>query len=428
LIKVITKGETPLWRGDTYQEKGMPFLKVQNISQEGIHGELTHISKSVHDRMKRSKLYGGEILYTMAGSIGVATIFPEGRGDANINQAIAKIVVKEEINKKYLIVILNSNLCALQSKRMLTTSAQPNINFEQIKSLKIPLPPHQTQNRIAQLMDNAYEIKKQKESEAQQLIDSIDDYILSELGIKLPELKDEMCYIVTADEVKNNRCDAHYYQPKFTLAESKLEAVDCSVFSLGELITDLSGGATPKVEGDFYTDIDGVFFLRVQNISMEGIILEDVKFIKREVHEGMLKRSQLNKNDLVYTITGRIGSVAVVPEGFEGNINQHSVRFHLKEKINNMDINPHYVAIFLNTELGNFLAIRKATGGTRPALDYHALKSLIIPHPSEEIQAKIAKEVKARMQKSEQLQKEAKEVLEEAKKRVERIILGEEEI
>ena len=159
-----------------------------------------------------------------------------------------------------------------------------------------------------------------------------------------------------------------------------------------------------------------------------GIILEDVKFIKREVHEGMLKRSQLNKNDLVYTITGRIGSVAVVPEGFEGNINQHSVRFHLKEKINNININPYYVAIFLNTELGNFLAIRKATGGTRPALDYPALKSLIIPLPSEEIQDKITKEVKTRMQKAKQLQKEAKEVLEEAKERVERIILGEEEI
>jgi restriction endonuclease S subunit len=41
------------------------------------------------------------------------------------------------------------------------------------------------------------------------------------------------------------------------------------------------------------------------------------------------------------------------------------------------------------------------------------------------VQNKIAEEVKNRMQKAEQLQKEAKEELEKAKKEVEQIILGE---
>ena len=48
--------------------------------------------------------------------------------------------------------------------------------------------------------------------------------------------------------------------------------------------------------------------------------MSDAKFIKREVHEGMLKRSQLKKDDLVFTITGRIGSVAVVPDNFRKGI------------------------------------------------------------------------------------------------------------
>jgi len=29
LIHLITKGETPLWRGDSYQITGIPFLKVK---------------------------------------------------------------------------------------------------------------------------------------------------------------------------------------------------------------------------------------------------------------------------------------------------------------------------------------------------------------------------------------------------------------
>ena len=116
------------------------------------------------------------------------------------------------------------------------------------------------------------------------------------------------------------------------------------VFDLGVLISNISSGITPKVEKDYYTDSSGIPFLRVQNVTSLGIDLSDAKFIKKEVHEGMLKRSQLQKDDLVFTITGRIGSVAVVPDNFEGNINQHSVRFHLKAQIANINITPHYIA------------------------------------------------------------------------------------
>ena len=429
----VTSGATPKSKGSAYatKEEGIPFIRSGDINEDKTinFDDILYIKSEIHNKLlKGSKLKKEDVLIAIVGAtIGQVSIYDHER-EANINQAIALVRLKEGINPEYVKAFLLSTLGQKQLNRIKRPVARANINLDEIGGIHIILPPLEPENKVVEFMGQLYQRQKQKETEAQQLIDSINEYVLEELSIKLPEVKDEMCYVVTADEVKNNRCDAYYYQPKFTLVESKLEAVDYPVFSIGELITDLSGGATPKVEGDFYTDIDGVFFLRVQNISMEGIILEDVKFIKREVHEGMLKRSQLNKNDLVYTITGRIGSVAVVPEGFEGNINQHSVRFHLKEKINNIVINPYYVAIFLNTELGNFLAIRKATGGTRPALDYHTLKSLIIPLPSEEIQDKITKEVKARMQKAEQLRKEAKEVLEKAKERVERIILGWEEI
>ena len=153
--------------------------------------------------------------------------------------------------------------------------------------------------------------------------------------------------------------------------------------------------------------------------------MSDAKFITLEVHNGMLKRSQLKKDDLVFTITGRIGSVAVVPDNFEGNINQHSVRFHLKERITNTTINPSYVAAFLNSELGKSLAIREVTGGTRPALDYKALKSLQIILPSIEIQDKIVTEIKNRLAKVAELRREADAAVKQAKERVERILLAE---
>jgi len=183
LIDIITKGETPVYISDNLTEFNIPFLKVQNIEIEGIKGEISYIPEFVHKRMKRSQLFGGEILFTMAGSIGVVTIFPLDFGIANINQAIAKITLKKInlINKNYLVEILNSLICKLRSKRILTVTAQPNINFEQIKSIKIPFPPLEVQNQIAEhikeMRKQAKEIEQQANEELEKIKTEIEKII-----------------------------------------------------------------------------------------------------------------------------------------------------------------------------------------------------------------------------------------------------------
>ena len=177
------------------------------------------------------------------------------------------------------------------------------------------------------------------------------------------------------------------------------------------MISDISSGATPKVEKNYYTDSSGIPFLRVQNVTEHGIDLSDAKFITREVHGGMLKRSQLEKDDLVFTITGRIGSVAIVPDNFEGNINQHSVRFRLEAQIANTITAPPYVAAFLNSSLGRSLSIREATGGTRPALDYKALSSIDIILPPLNIQNHIVSIMNSAYAQRKQKEQEADALL-----------------
>ncbi len=125
----------------------------------------------------------------------------------------------------------------------------------------------------------------------------------------------------------------------------------------------------------------------------------------------MLKRSQLKKDDLVFTITGRIGSVAVVSDNFEGNINQHSVRFQLKTQIANIAINPRYVAVFFNSTLGQSLSLREVTGGTRPALDYKALYSLSIILPPTNIQNHIVSIMRSAYAQKKQKEQEADTLL-----------------
>ena len=414
LIALITKGETPLWRGDSYLTEGIPFLKVQDISEEGIKGDIAYISKQVHERMQRSKLFGGELLYTMAGTIGIAVLFPEKIGEANINQAIAKIILNRGVNYKYIKVILNTSFCKLQAQRYLTTSAQPNINFEQIKSIEIPLQSMEIQDRIVQLMDNAYNKKKQKETEALKLFNSVNGYILDELGIKISEMQEKKCYIVNFEKVQNSRLNPYYYQPIFTEAKESLKKGKYKIENLKKFITKIHYGVSIKNE---YLE-KGIPLLRIMNLKPNKIDITDVVMLdeskRKEIGSGFVY-----EGDLLISRSGSVGIVAVVPKEAKGFA---FGSFMIKFCINN-EVNKEYIAIWLNSKISQLFTKQEKIGAIQGNITIETIENFEIPFPPLEIQNKITSEIKARTEKSEKLQKEAKEELKKAKEEVEKIIL-----
>lgn len=171
------------------------------------------------------------------------------------------------------------------------------------------------------------------------------------------------------------RHDPYYYLPKFVQLEARVMAR--STARLRDYVLAMSGGATPKKEEEekYYSDKDsGVPFVRVQNLNVDGhLSLNDVKYVNGETHEGLLNRSKVLQGDLLVKITGvgRMAVASVPPIGFEGNINQHIARIRTKSRATS-----EALAGWLNTDIAETLAKRRSTGGTRPALDYPALRSM----------------------------------------------------
>lgn len=92
-------------------------------------------------------------------------------------------------------------------------SAQPNINAEEYQSLEIPLPNLSKQQEIVDYINEAYTQKRAKEVEAQQLLDSIDDYLLKELGITIPNVDNELnnrIFFSSFSKIEGNRLDPIY--------------------------------------------------------------------------------------------------------------------------------------------------------------------------------------------------------------------------
>jgi len=191
-----------------------------------------------------------------------------------------------------------------------------------------------------------------------------------------PTLNKSRVFILQKSELEK-RFDPFFYVPELLELEKKVLAKKPK--KLRDYVKGLASGATPKTTESekYYAEKEnGIPFLRVQNLSPTGVLeFDDCKYINEETHNGMLKRSQVSAGDLLVKITGvgRMAVASVAPEGFEGNINQHVCVI----KTGSKEIS-ETLAAFLNSDIGEKLASRRSTGGTRPALDYPALLSIPI--------------------------------------------------
>lgn len=182
-------------------------------------------------------------------------------------------------------------------------------------------------------------------------------------------------FIIQSSQLEG-RLDVDFYKPEILALEYKVRSKASG--KLSKYIAKIASGSTPSKteEHKYYTTSElGIPFLRVQNLCVNGeISFTGLKYINEETHEGLLKRSQVSGGDLLVKITGvgRMAIASVAPENFIANTNQHMVVIKPK------NISSKYLAQYLNLDLVEKLASRRSTGGTRPALDYPALKSIPI--------------------------------------------------
>lgn len=215
------------------------------------------------------------------------------------------------------------------------------------------------------------------------------------------------------------RIDSHYFDPNYPTALEALnklaERDGWKLEPLDDLLqkseTNISGGATPR--GARYVE-KGVPFVRIQNVKPNKLDLMKVKQIIRAFHQVELKRSQLKVGDVLLTITGSYGISAVVPKDLgEANINQHIVKL----EVDKSRIRSDYLACYLNTRLCKRQFDHAVTGGTRPALDYDAIKATMILYPTDLMnQEEIVKKVYAIQEKAAFILKEAVEKTTESEK------------
>lgn len=145
---------------DAYQETGIPFIRVSDISKDGIEKTELHLSPIDFD-IPELKPKKDTILFSKDGSIGIAY---KVQSDLNVftSGALLHLVTTDSsILPDYLTLVLNSVVVKLQAERDSNGAIIQHWKPSDIENVIIPILPEAIQTKIASLIQQSFECKAQ---------------------------------------------------------------------------------------------------------------------------------------------------------------------------------------------------------------------------------------------------------------------------
>jgi restriction endonuclease S subunit len=415
-------GSTPRSGSSIERTDGIPFIKTFNV-QEGwldlstIYQVSSDAVANKSDRLAKP----GDVFFNIIGAtlevVGRATVIPEGLRESYLNQNVVAIRLKKDINPEYISTCLQTQLLKKQIAAHSKQGNQVNFSTEEVRDLRLPLPPRPVQDQIAAIMQEAYATRQAMLAEAEALREGVDEYVLSELGIKWDVIPDVRRFVVSSEELLGGRFDAGHQSPQAEQALKLLKESGHTVVQLGDIIETIHYGASIKNE---YFD-EGIPFIRIGNLKPNELDTSDIVFLSETVRK-QIGKAFVETGDLLMSRSGSVGIVACVPPDADGfAFGSYQIKFRLKAGA----ADPKYIAYVLNSPLGMVQTQQQKTGAVQMNITIPGIKAIRVPIPDAGVQEHIVEAADNMRLKAAELQHEAEAVVTRAKVKVERMILEE---
>jgi len=231
----------------------------------------------------------------------------------------------------------------------ITGAAQPQITRQSLARVSILLPPLDEQRRIAAILDKA-DALRQKRKRAIALLDSLTQAVFLEMF---------------GDPISNIRGFRTALLEKLVSPTRKI--------TYGILMP-----------GD--DQENGIPYVRVTDIQGGNILVDQLRRTSVAISNDY-RRSALKAGDLLISIRGHVGRMAIAPQECEGaNITQDTARLAL------IGADPVYVMNALATPGAQHWMHQRTKGAAVRGINLGDLKRFPIPLPSAELQTRFARE------------------------------------
>ena len=331
------------------------------------------------------------------------------------------------VRQEYLLFLLRDERILSTAMNFFGGSAgQQRVSSIFLKTFNVPIPSIQEQKNICDILAKYSSLKQRKEQQAKDLLQSIDDYLLGELGIQLPETKSQTIqdrmFVVNYSELSGDRLD-----PIFYAADIK-KIIHCTY---SECISSLalscnSGFAVGRQ--DQVEETNGILQIRPTNIDNNGQLKYD-KNVYVPQNEGI---QFLPSGVVLFNNTNSqewVGKTAYFSNEEKRNvyISNHITAINVDKS----KILPMYLSEILNMYQRHKVFYSICTNwNNQSGIGLDLLSILHIPLFTDDRQRSLVKQqeivdhISSIRQQAKALQEEGKAILEQAKKEVEQMILG----
>ena len=391
------------------------YIRITDIDENGLisQDDLGATANYIEDKYILNE---NDILIARSGNtVGKAYIHKSTPYDCFFAGYLIRFIIdKQKALPEYIFTFTQLKTYKDWVKAVQRPSGQPNINSEEYQSLEIPLPDIDKQQEIVDIINSAYLQKRQKESEAQLLLDSIDAYILNELGITIPEIKTDLKNRI----FKVNRSDLEdRLDPKFNKNYSFIKSLK-GIYTWVTLrdVTFNNGQYGANESAVEYKKGD-IRYIRITDIDEYGNLKQTDKKTASNIENDYL----LKPNDILFARSGSVGRCYIHKFLEEQAIFAgYLIRYFLNENI----IDADYLFYYCNSDIYKYWVDTIQRPAVQANINAQEYRSMPIPLPPIVKQKEIANHIYAMRQQAKQLQEEGESILENAKKEVEQMILG----
>jgi len=134
-----------------YLQEGYSRLVRLTDLREDLTNDGIYVSLESHEFLKKSELFGKEILIANVGAYtGLAVKMKEGMGTCTLGPNMFLVRNDESISDvDYVLYLLNSTSTKTEFDLVISSTAQPKINKDNLKNLVVPIPPKNEQIEIS---------------------------------------------------------------------------------------------------------------------------------------------------------------------------------------------------------------------------------------------------------------------------------------
>ncbi len=148
-------GSTPRGGKSAYSDDGTPFLRSQNVYDDGLRlDDVVFINDETNEKMKRTNVKPKDLLLNITGgSIGRCTRIPDEFSGANVSQHVAIIRTAAPGTEDYLHLLVRSPFFQDYVLGEQTGAGRGGLPKNRMDRIPIPLPPLAEQHRIVAKVD-----------------------------------------------------------------------------------------------------------------------------------------------------------------------------------------------------------------------------------------------------------------------------------